>query len=78
MYCVAKNTTTVIDRNNPEESMIVSAISAGFSESEVEIITEEEYQTRVNAEPKPLRPPTDKERLDDLEAGMAAILGGAV
>ena len=78
-YCVNRGTTTVIDGSeNPVDVMLQNALNAGFSTSEVEILTEEEYQARVNAEPKPLRPPTDKERLDDLEAAMAAILGGAV
>ena len=46
-YCVVKGTTTVVDGNNPTELMLQNAINAGFTESEVEILTEEEWQTRV-------------------------------
>lgn len=64
-YCVVKNTTKVIDgSNNPAEIMLRNAQNAGFTESEVEILTEEEYLTR-----KELEPPKEKEKsqLDTLQ-----------
>lgn len=46
-YCVIKNTTTIIDGSeNPFETMIQNAINAGFEETEVEILTKEEYNIR--------------------------------
>jgi len=68
-YCVIKNTTKVIDGSeNPLEIMLQNAINAGFTENEVEILTEEEYQARKELEPKPLQEPTLEERLSALEA----------
>jgi hypothetical protein len=79
LYCVIKNTTTVIDGSeNPLEIMIQNAQNAGFTEAEVEILTEEEYLARVEAEPKPPQPPTEGERLEALELAMLdMVLGGA-
>lgn len=48
-YCVIKNTIKVIDgSDNLEEIMFKNAESAGFTNEEVEILSEEEYQSRVN------------------------------
>lgn len=67
-YCVVTNTTTVIDgSNNPREIMLENALNAGFSESEVEILTEEEYEERLDSEPKPIPTPTSEERIKELE-----------
>jgi len=44
---------------------------------EIEILTEEEYVQRVEAEPKPAQPPTLEERLEALELAMLElVLGG--
>lgn len=79
MYCVIKDTTKVIDGSeNPIEIMLQNAQNAGFSEAEVEILTEEEYKQRLENEPKPVQPPTTEERLEALELAMLDIvLGGA-
>ncbi len=62
-YCVIKNTTTIIDGSeNPLEIMLQNAQNAGFTENEVEILTEEEYQARVESEPKPVQEPTLEEK----------------
>ena len=54
-YCVIKGMTTVIDGSeNPQEVMIQNAVNAGFAESEVEILEEEEYAIRKALEPKPI------------------------
>lgn len=54
-YCVKKNTTVVVDGSeNPQEAMIQNAINAGFTESEVETLTEEEYLARKASEPIPI------------------------
>lgn len=74
-YCVIKNTTTVIDgSDNPFDVMIQNAINAGFSESEVEILTEGEYQARVDAEPKPPQPPSVDERLEAAELAIINLM----
>lgn len=63
-YCVIKNTTTIIDGSeNPREIMLQNALNAGFTESDVEILTQEEYQARKSQEPQPLPIPTTEERL---------------
>lgn len=47
-YCVIKNTTIVIDGSeNPEEIMLQNAVNAGYSELEVEILTESEYKAKI-------------------------------
>lgn len=68
-YCVLKDTTTVIDGSeNTNEEMFQNATSAGFSKSQVEILTEEEYQARKALEPVPPQPPTDIELLQQENA----------
>lgn len=65
-YCVIKNTSTVIDGSkNPPEIMLQNAINAGFTESEVEILTEEEYQARKALEPVPPKELTEIEKLQN-------------
>ena len=71
-YCVIKDTTKVIDGSeNPIETMFQNTQNAGFAETEVEILTEEEYQVRKELEPKPIPEPTKEElleqRINDLE-----------
>lgn len=71
-YCVIKDTTKVIDgSDNHIEIMLQNAQNAGFAETEVEILTEEEYQARVELEPIPPQEPTREElleqRINDLE-----------
>ena len=77
-YCVVKDTIKVIDgSDNPLEIMLQNAQNAGFTESEVEILTEEEYQARVESEPVEPSLPTLEERLEALETAMLDIvLGG--
>lgn len=46
-YCVIKNTTIIVDGSeNPLGIMLENGKNAGFQESEVEILTEEEYNIR--------------------------------
>lgn len=62
-FCVVKNTTKIIDgSNNSIEIMLQNAQNAGFSEGEIEILSEEEYQARVELEPKPIQEPTLEEK----------------
>lgn len=78
-YCVIKDTTKIIDGSeNPIEIMLKNAQNAGFTESEVEILTEEEYQTRVELEPKPMAEPTETERLAVLESAVLDIIMGGL
>ena len=74
-YCVVKETIRIIDgSNNPAEIMLQNALSAGFSESQVEILTEEEYHQRLKNEPKPSPQPSDKERIEALEEAMLEVI----
>jgi hypothetical protein len=74
-YCVIKNTTTVIDGSeNPTNIMLQNAISAGFVENEIEIMTEEEYKARKALEPIPPQPPTAEERLTAIEEALLMII----
>ncbi len=67
-YCVIKNSTTVIESSEqPIEIMLVNALNSGFTESEVEILTEEEYEARKALEPHPPQVPTAEERITELE-----------
>ena len=75
-YCVVKNATKVIDGSeNPLEIMLQNALNAGFAESEVEILTEEEYQARKAQEPQPIPTPSLEERLLIAEETINVILG---
>jgi hypothetical protein len=74
-YCVIKDTTTIIDGSgNSTEVMLRNAQKVGLTEAEVEILTAEEYQQRLASIPQPTQPPTDKERIESLEAAMLALL----
>lgn len=74
-YCVIKNTTKIIDGSkNPIEIMLQNAQSAGFTEDEIEILTEEEYQVRKDAESKPIQEPNQEERIQALEQVLLEIL----
>jgi hypothetical protein len=67
-YCVIKGTCKEIDgSDNIVEVMLQNAKNKGFLESDVEILTEEEYQTRKVNETKLLQEPTLKERISALE-----------
>jgi tetrahydromethanopterin S-methyltransferase subunit H len=74
-YCVVKNTVTVIDgSDNSEEVMIQNAINAGFTESQVEILTKEEYETRLASQPIQPTLPTLEERISALEEAQLATM----
>lgn len=79
-YCVIKDTTKVIDGSeNPLDTMLQNAQNAGFTEDEVDILTEEEYLARRELESISEIPLTEEQqRLLDLEMAMAAILGGGM
>ena len=75
-YCVIKDASKVIDgSDNPIEIMLQNAQNAGFAEMEVEILTEEKYKARVELEPIPEQPLTDKERIAQLEQIIDVMLG---
>ena len=47
-YCVAKGTIKCIDGSeNHYDLMLQNAISAGYTEHEIEILTEEQWQARL-------------------------------
>lgn len=65
-YCVAKGTIKCIDGSeNHYDLMLQNAISAGYTEHEIEILTEEQWQARLIAM-QPLPEPTleQKNRAD--------------
>lgn len=63
-YCIIKDTVKIIDGSeNPIEIMLQNAQNAGFTEIEVEILTEEEYETRLENEPRLPKEPTEIELL---------------
>lgn len=75
-YCVIKNTTDIIDgSDNNTEVMLQNATNLGFLESEVEILTSEEYQARKALEPQPIPTPSLEERLLIAEETINVILG---
>lgn len=74
-YCVIKGTTRPVNNNNSNEILIKDALSAGFTESEIEILTEEEYQERKALEPQPILTPSLEERLLIAEETINVILG---
>ena len=52
--CVIKGTTITIDGSeNSTQTMLQNAQNAGYSESTIEILTEEEYDARKALEPNP-------------------------
>ncbi len=61
-YCVIKNTSRDIDSNQSIEVMLQNAGNAGFTENEVEIITEDEYLARKELEHQPIQEPTLEEK----------------
>ena len=76
-YCVIINTTTVIDGSeNSEEIMLKNAENSGYSKEQIEILTDEEYKTRVDSSPKPTPEQTIEDRISDVEMILAEILGG--
>ena len=78
-YCVIKGTIKVIDgSNNLIDIMLQNAQNAGFTESEVEILTEEEYQARKELEPIPTKLPSEKERIEALEQAMLEMIMGGM
>lgn len=66
-YCVVKNSTAIIDcsfgNGNTVAIMFQNARNAGLKESEVEMLSKEEYQSRKALEPQPPKEPTEIEKL---------------
>lgn len=76
-YCVIKNTTKIIDGSyNGEEVMLENAFKAGFTNEQVEILTQEQFDERKSLEPKPIKDPSEKERIAELEQIINMILMG--
>lgn len=76
-YCVLKNTATIIDGSeNPRDIMIQNAKNLGFSENDIEILTEEEYTSRKASEPVVPQLPSIDERIDMLENMILLMMEG--
>lgn len=76
-YCVIKGTFTPINScpEGFESALILSAKSAGFDISEVEIINAETYEERKALEPEKIEKPSLEERLLIAEETINVILG---
>ena len=73
-FCVIKDTVKVVDGSkNDINTMIQNAIKAGFTESEVEILTEEEYLARKVLEPIVPQPPTIEDRVTNTEIDVVTL-----
>ena len=73
-YCVIKNTVIVIDGSqNNKETMIQNASNCGFEEVEVEILSEKDYQTRLELEFKPIELPTIEDRVTNTEIDVVTL-----
>jgi len=83
-YCVIKDvrgglTTGVITQGENADSLIEQALKTEYegcflTEDDVVILTEEEYQLRLENQPKPLQPPTTDERLEATEAAILVLM----
>lgn len=74
-YCVIKNTITVIDGSeNPKEVMLQNSKNAGLTDEEVEILTDAEYNARVESLPKPTPGQTELEVLKQKQELMQKAL----
>lgn len=71
-YCVIKSTTRVITKGHDANSLHHQALNTKLDDifltaNDFEILTEEEYQERLDSEPKPIPIPTSEERIKELE-----------
>lgn len=74
-YCVIKGTTKIIDgSNNSFEFMLQNAKNAGFSEEDIEILSEEAYEAIKPEVPKDSQFPTREERLTMLENAVLTLM----
>lgn len=76
-YCVVKDTTTVIDGSlNTDDVMLQNAINAGFTNNQVEILTQEQFDIRKAIEPLPEPVPSETEILTNylLDVDMRLII----
>jgi hypothetical protein len=65
-YCVIKDTTKIVDGSeNSQDIMLRNAINAGLTAEEIEIFTEEEFETRKALEPTLPQEPTEIEMMRD-------------
>ena len=75
-YCVVKDSIDVIDSGQSNNIMLQNAINTDFKESEIEILTEEQFQARLELEPKPIELPSESERIEMLENMLLMIMEG--
>jgi len=59
-----------------EGTLLQNALNAGFAEVDIEEkeVTQEEFQIILDAQPKPLRPPTIEERLASTEEAILTLM----
>ena len=63
-YCVKKDSTILVDGSeNSKEIMLENALNCGFTKDEVEIITEDEFQKRLE-KVQVVKVPTEQEKLN--------------
>ena len=78
-YCVIKDTIRTITQGEDEESLKNQALGnmlddKYFTLEDVEILTEEEYQERVELKPKPTVLPSVEERMSAIEEVMMMLI----
>lgn len=74
-YCVRIGTANEIESSNhlSDETLIKNAINAGFAVEQVEILTQAEFDERKALEPEPIKEPSEKERIEQLERENALL-----
>jgi len=78
-YCVSKIGNIVVDSSDidlfDENTMTQNALSAGFSLSEIEIISEDEFKRRESLKPQLPKEPTLEEKVIALENTIKELKG---
>ena len=73
--CVIKNTVVVIDGSgNSQDVMLQNAVNAGYTELDVEILTDSEYKLRLSGIPPVIQPPTIENRIQFIEDVLMDLL----
>lgn len=76
--CIEKSTGRLVESQSHarEGTLIINAVSAGYNEFDIEEkeATESEFQAILDAQPKPLQPPTTEERLSAIEEALLMII----
>lgn len=76
--CIEKSTGRLIESQSHarEGTLLQNALNTGYNEADIEEkeVTQEEFQIILDAQPKPLRPPTIEERLASTEEAILTLM----